>query len=245
MAWPDSQVDSQLHETFSALINRRAAGEPMAYIIGEQGFWDIVLHVTSDVLIPRPETELLVELALEYCKPSYRLAELGTGSGAISCAIANSREDVSIIASDQSEAALCVAKANASRLGLSTITFAQGNWFAALPEERFDIIITNPPYIAQGDQHLQEGDLRFEPMSALASGVDGLDDIRHIIKTAPMFLTQRGLLLVEHGFDQASAIKAILREHGFRQVKVHQDLAGLDRVTMALSPLSSPGAVFG
>ena len=219
-------------ERFDALIARCAAGEPVAYLIGRRGFWKFDLAVDTATLIPRPETELLVELALARLssEASLRVADLGTGSGAIALALAHERPRAQVVATDASTGALAVARANAQALGLANIEFRHGDWFVPLAGERFDLIASNPPYIADDDPHLQ--DLRFEPGSALASGADGLDAIRAIARDAPAHLVPGGWLLLEHGWEQGAAVRGLLSAAGFTRVGTERDLEGRDRVTL-------------
>lgn len=218
-------------ERFEALVRRRAGGEPIAYIVGRRDFWSLPLEVTPATLIPRPETELLVELAIERLPQGGRVVDLGTGSGAIALAIAKERPDAIVVAVDASEAALDVAKRNAQTLGLERIAFHLGDWFAPLSGERFHVVVSNPPYIEDEDSHLAQGDLRFEPRTALASGQDGLDDIRRIVAEAAGYLDPAGWLLVEHGWNQGAAVREIYRAAGFMDVFTACDLEGRDRVT--------------
>lgn len=219
---------------FHRLIERRLAGEPVAYLLGRRGFWRFDLAVTPATLIPRPETERLVELALDRLEENVplRVADLGTGTGAIALAIAFERPLAHVMATDASSAALAVARSNADALGLSRVAFREGDWFGPLAGERFDLIASNPPYIADDDAHLQQGDLRFEPASALASGADGLDDIRRIAADAPSHLEAGGWLLVEHGWDQGATVRGIFERAGFEQVETVQDWEQRDRVTL-------------
>lgn len=219
---------------FDELIARREAGEPVAYLTGSRGFWTLDLEVTPDTLIPRPETELLVELALARIPhgAASRIADLGTGSGAIGLAIASERPSAGVVATDASEAALAVAGRNAQRNDIGNIEFRHGSWYAPLAGERFDLIASNPPYIEEGDPHLVEGDLRFEPMTALASGEDGLDDLRTLVSAAPSRLVVGGWLLVEHGWEQGDAVRALFANAGFSDVETIRDLEGRDRVTL-------------
>lgn len=231
---PDSaQVDK-----FLELVGARRRGEPIAYLIGKRGFWTLDLTVTPDVLIPRPETELLVELALERIPPDaeFQLADLGTGSGAIALAIASERPRSHVLATDASTAALAIAKGNAQRLGINNIEYSEGDWCAALGSRVFEMIISNPPYIAADDAHLAQGDLRFEPASALASGADGLDAIRQIIDATPRHLASGGWLLLEHGFDQGESVRSLLGRRGLIEVQSWQDLAGHDRISGGRQP---------
>lgn len=213
-------------------LDRRVAGEPVAHILGEREFYGRPFRVSSATLIPRPETELLVELALHQLTGARQPAilDLGTGSGAIAVSIALELLHARVTAVDFSPAALEVAQANALALG-AQIEFHAGSWFAPLGRERFDCIVSNPPYIAEADPHLRQGDLRFEPITALASGVDGLDDICHIIHSAPAHLEAGGWLLLEHGYDQAEAVRALLDDAGFLGVQSWRDLAGIERVS--------------
>ena len=231
LTWPKATYHKNIVRVFNALVEKRVKGAPMAYLVGEKAFWDITLYVNDAVLIPRPETELLVELALSSCFKGCSILELGTGSGAISCAIAKTRSDVFITATDKSQPALLVAMKNAERLGTSNITFCEGHWFCALPAQKFDMIISNPPYIVENDPHLSSGDLRCEPSMALISGRDGLDALREIITHARHYLKPGGKLLLEHGYDQAARVKDLLLLQGFCDITTHRDLAGHERVT--------------
>ncbi|WP_182267296.1 peptide chain release factor N(5)-glutamine methyltransferase [Stenotrophomonas maltophilia] len=225
---------------FEALLARRVAGEPVAYLTGRRGFWTLDLEVDPATLIPRPETELLVELALERLPPdqSLQLADLGTGSGAIALALASERPQAQVLATDASPGALAVAARNAARHELRNVRFAEGghDWYAPLQGARFDLIASNPPYIASDDPHLAQGDLRFEPATALASGVDGLDDIRRIVDGGQAHLLPGGWLLIEHGWDQGAAIRALFDAAGFAEVQTVQDLEQRDRITLGRRP---------
>ena len=234
----DDPLPVEAARTFDALVERRARGEPVAYLTGRRGFWSLELEVGPSVLIPRPETELLVELALQRIAPGQaaRVADLGTGSGAIALAIAHERPDVEVFAVDASADALTVARRNARRLALGNVAFRQGDWFAPLAGERFDLVASNPPYIAARDPHLGEGDLRFEPAQALASGLDGLDAIRCIVRDAPAHLRPGGWLLLEHGLEQGEAVRALLREHGFVDIATRRDLEHRERVSFGRTP---------
>jgi release factor glutamine methyltransferase len=213
------------------LFLRRRAGEPVAYLTGEREFYGLAFRVTPDVLIPRPETELLVELALARLpNRAGRVLDLGTGSGAIAVALAHAAPDAELVATDASAAALEVARENARRYGAS-IRFTRGDWFAGLAGERFDVIVSNPPYVARGDAHLQEGDLRFEPEEALVGGADGLEAIRAIVAGAAAHLVPGGWLLFEHGYDQAERCKSLLAMYGYQEIASWPDLAGVVRVS--------------
>ncbi len=232
-AHADDPIDAADAVRFHSLLVRRAAGEPIAYITGRREFWSLDLAVTPDVLIPRPETELLVELALRRISQSAQtdIADLGTGSGAVALAIAHERPRAAVLATDISVAALAVARANAQHLDLDNVQFMQSDWCAALDKRRFDVIVSNPPYIAESDVHLSRGDLRFEPRAALASGSDGLDAIYAIVRDAPMFLKPGGWLLFEHGHDQGAAVRELLGKSGFVEVFTAPDLAGRERAS--------------
>jgi len=237
-AWPEHEADATQIVQFGRLVEARVRGEPVAYLIGHRGFWTFDLEVSAFVLIPRPETELLVELALERLPrdAASRVADLGTGSGAIALALASERPHAQVLATDASADALALARANAERLGLRHVEFAQGDWCAALDGAVFDMIVSNPPYIADGDAHLSEGDLRFEPASALSSGIDGLDAIRAIAVQAPAHLADGGWLLLEHGWNQAAAVRALLEASGYREVVSVRDTAQHERVTLGRRP---------
>jgi len=231
-------IDPAEQAAFDALLRRRIAGEPVAYLLGRRGFWTLDLAVSPDTLIPRPETERLVELALERLPEGtpLRVADLGTGSGAIALALATERPQARVLATDMSAGALAVAADNARRHALGNVEFRQGSWHAPLAGERFDLIASNPPYIASDDPHLERGDLRFEPASALASGADGLDDIRVIIAGAVAHLLPGGWLLLEHGWDQGPAIRALLAAAGLVEVDTVVDLEQRDRVSLGRRP---------
>jgi release factor glutamine methyltransferase len=234
MTWPEKFINEEAEKIFFAVIEQRKQGEPIAYLIGHKEFWSLDLIVTKDVLIPRPETELLVELALKLIEKKHAvIADLGTGSGAIALALAHERPDWEIHAIDISEAALNVAKQNASKLKLTNIIFHQGDFCQALPEKKFDAILSNPPYVAENDPHLSQGDLRFEPKSALQSGEKGLQDLYRIIHDARPFLKEGGWLMVEHGSDQGVQVASFFVKGGYNNPQQYKDLAGLDRVLIA------------
>jgi release factor glutamine methyltransferase len=232
--WPERTTTQKHTSAFQALLARRETGEPIAHIIGEREFWDMSLRVSADTLIPRPETETLVELALARIPidASWQIADLGTGSGAIALAIARERPRCQITATDISPAALTVAQDNATRLDVKNITFSEGRWCAALGDAHFEMIVSNPPYIHPADPHLRQGDLRFEPPGALQSGPDGLADIRAICREARQHLRAPGWLLLEHGYDQGRAVPAILQALGYQQLQTEKDLAQHDRVSL-------------
>ena len=214
----------------AALVARRQAGEPIAYIVGQREFFGLPFQVNPAVLIPRPDTELIVELALERLAPRARLLDMGTGSGAIAVAVAHTRPDAAVTALDVSEEALAVARANAATNG-AQVRFLRSDWFAALNGEVFDLIASNPPYIAAGDEHLAQGDLRFEPSGALTDFADGLAALRTIVDDAPAHLVGGGWLLLEHGYDQAAAVRTLLRDAGYTEVQSWRDLGGIERVS--------------
>lgn len=232
--WPERELSAEQLGILEPLLARREAGEPVAHILGRREFWSLELAVTVDTLIPRPETELLVEAALERIPPdaAWQIADLGTGSGAIALAIASERPNCRITAVERSPAALEVARQNAERLAIPNVRFLPGSWFEPLTGQRFELIVSNPPYIPRLDPHLSEGDVRFEPMTALAAGEDGLDDIRHLVANAPLFLQSPGWLLLEHGYDQGEAVTTLLREAGYAEVADLPDLQGHGRVAV-------------
>jgi release factor glutamine methyltransferase len=219
----------------SALLQRRHDGEPVAYIIGHREFFGLDFETTPAVLIPRPDTELLVELALARLAPRGKALDMGTGSGAIAVAVAHSRPDAAVTALDVSEAALAVAARNALR-NSATVRFLHSDWYSAVEGERFDLIVSNPPYIADGDRHLAEGDLRFEPSGALTDFADGLSALRTIVAGAPARLAPGCWLLMEHGYDQAAAVRGLLLAAGYTDVQSWQDLAGIERVSGGRRP---------
>lgn len=233
-AHADDPVPGDSLASFLALLQLRMAGEPVAYLTGSRGFWTLDLEVTSATLVPRPETELLVELALARIpvEVPMRVADLGTGSGAIALSIASERRQARVIATDASTAALEVAQRNALRNGITNIEFRCGDWFVPVQGERFDLIASNPPYIAESDPHLGEGDLRFEPDAALSSGADGLDAIRTIVGHATAHLDAGGWLLLEHGWNQGDAVRTLLLGAGFIEAETVRDLENRDRVSL-------------
>ena len=229
IAHAEQSVDSAKALAARVWFSRRLAGEPIAHILGVREFYGLALQVTADVLIPRPETELLVELALGRAGPGARVLELGTGSGAVAVALWSKRPDLKITASDISEEALEIARRNADAHG-ADIDFVRSNWFEAIGPEPFDLIASNPPYVAEGDPHLKQGDLRFEPRLALLGGGDGLACLRAIAAQARYHLRTGGRLLLEHGCDQGERCVALVREIGYAEVADSRDLAGLPRV---------------
>lgn len=231
--WPERELEAEQLERYQAAIVRRQAGEPVAYILGQQGFWSLDLEVASHTLIPRPDTELLVEtvLALLPATPA-ALLDLGTGTGAIALALASERPAWRLTGVDRVPDAVALAERNRARLNLNNASFIASHWFSALAGQRYQLIVSNPPYIVADDRHLAEGDVRFEPISALVAGADGLDDIRLIIAQAPEYLEAGGWLLLEHGFDQAAAVRELLSARGFSAVESRRDLGGHERISL-------------
>lgn len=233
--WPEKEISQPLEAKFRALLEQRVEGQPIAYLIGSRGFWSMDLQVSKDTLIPRPETELLVELALGLQLPKNSDGlDLGTGTGAIALALASERPDMNFVAVDSQSGAVSLANKNCQALGLANVEIFQSDWFDSvqLTEDQFDLIVSNPPYISATDPHLQQGDVRFEPNTALVSGIDGLDDLKKIIAKSPFYLKPNGWLLLEHGFDQGSAVARLMSEAGFQKVVTHQDYNLIDRVTL-------------
>ncbi len=236
--WPEQVLSPAERSYFESVLERRVMGEPVAYILGTRDFWTLTLRVNRHVLIPRPETELLVETALALiASPDARIADLGTGSGAIALAIASERPAWKVIATDMSASALSVASDNASVLNIANVEFRQGSWCEALPPQRFDLIASNPPYIDSADAHLTQGDLRFEPRSALVAADDGLADIRALCAQAPDYLKPGGWLLLEHGWTQGQAVAALMQSSGLESVQTIKDLNDNDRVTQGRKAL--------
>jgi release factor glutamine methyltransferase len=221
---------------FRALVGQRAGGTPVAYLLGRREFWSMPLFVTADVLIPRPETELLVQTALDFipAAAAWRIADLGTGSGAVALALARERPNCEVHATDISPAALAVAARNVEAFAPGRVLLHEGSWLLPL-KGRFRVIVSNPPYVAEGDPHLQQGDCRFEPAAALSPGPDGLAALRRIARDALPFLKPGGLLALEHGFDQGSAVRSVLEGLGYERVRTQKDLAGVERVTGGIS----------
>jgi release factor glutamine methyltransferase len=239
-AHADDNVAEQDQKAFFELLHKRRAGEPIAYLLGSRGFWNFELKVNRHTLIPRPETELLVELALQQLpiESALNVLDMGTGTGAIAIAIASERPRTKIMALDASQETLNVAAENVAALDIKNIELIKSDWFSSVPEHlRFNLIVSNPPYISQRDPHLSQGDLRYEPISALASGEDGLDAIRIIVKHAPHYLLPSAGLVIEHGWDQSDAVRTMFSQAGFVDIETVQDLEQRDRVTFGQRPL--------
>ena len=237
-AHPEKTLDARALEAFWVLVAARRRGEPIAYLTSKREFWSLELKVTPATLIPRHETELLVELALQRIPPDagWKILDLGTGSGAIALALAHERPRCRIVATDRSVTALAVAEENAARLRIANVEFLEGDWFMPVAERRFQIIVSNPPYVPERDPHLDAGDLRYEPRTALTAGPQGLDDLRRIVGAASGHLEPGGWLLLEHGHDQGEAVRALLAARGFEGAATFKDLAGQDRVSGGLWP---------
>lgn len=233
IAHADALLGADRKRVFDALIVRRVAGEPVAYITGQREFFSLEFKVTRATLIPRPETELLVQLALEDIQPDQpcRVLDLGTGSGCVAISIARHRPLARVMATDVSPDALALARENARALDVHNVEFAAGEWFGAVGDRRFDLIVSNPPYVADGDPHLAHGDVRFEPRAALVAGADGLDAIRVIVAHGASHLAPGGRLIFEHGFDQAASCRELLQAAGFGPISSWKDLAGNERVS--------------
>lgn len=230
-AWPEREISPDQQAAFQCLVQRRVQGEPIAYLLGEKPFWDMRLKVTKDTLIPRPETELLVEKILEKYPASNRLSllDIGTGSGAIALAIARERPLWQVTALDISVQALAVARENALKYQVENLRFIRSDVFSAV-HERFHIIVSNPPYIKEKDEHLSQGDVRFEPLLALVSGTEGLTMITRIIREAPAFLFPQGLLAIEHGYDQAVQVRQLFAHYHYAAIESFLDLVGIERL---------------
>jgi release factor glutamine methyltransferase len=233
IAHQNDALEAIIHAAYKALINRRINGEPIAYILGYREFYGLKLKVTPDTLIPRPDTETLVEAALAKAplQINLNICDLGTGTGAIALAIAKYRPQAHLTAVDASQAALNIAIENAQNLKITNVKFILSDWFGSLKDQKFDVIVSNPPYIEQNDVHLSQGDLPWEPISALVAGQDGLSDIRTIIQNAPQHLNPHGWLMLEHGYNQAGRVADLMKLAGFSEISHAQDLAGIARVT--------------
>ncbi len=230
-AFPERAMPTHDARRLAGFVRRRRRGEPLAYIVGRREFWSLTLRVDPRVLVPRPETECLVEAALARIGDIATVLDLGTGSGAIALAVAASRPNARVVGVDRDSGCVDAARENAARLGLNA-TFRRSDWFSALdPSERFEVVVANPPYVAEGDPHLAEDGLRFEPRDALVAGADGLAALRRILAAAPSHLARGGWLCIEHGHDQEVAVRDLFVAHGFRDIETTPDLAGIPRVT--------------
>ncbi len=230
--WPEKALTQKQQTELLALLELRKRGHPIAHLTGQRGFWTLNLQINKHTLIPRPDTELLVEKALEKITDDIWVSDLGTGSGAIVLALASERPQTHFFACDYSPQALNIAMANAKQNQIDNVCFWRGDWLAAIASNSLDIIVSNPPYIEQDDPHMQQGDVKFEPKQALVSGCDGLDDVRLIVEQAAICLRQQGWLLLEHGHQQAQSVAAIMQGQGFNNVTSYQDYGGNDRVTI-------------
>lgn len=237
-AWPEFEVTDEIVTRFQSYISRRQAHEPIAYIVGYKEFWSLIFKVTRDTLIPRADTELLVETVLNLMPPSpLTIADIGTGCGAIGCALAKSRPNWRVFGGDVSAEALAVARENAASLAISNIEFRVSDWLTAFSELKFNCIVGNPPYIREYDLHLTRGDVNYEPRLALTAGPRGLECFQIILLQAAKVLIPGGLIAFEHGYDQGAAVRALLEQAGYYDVTTKQDLAGLERVTYGCSPV--------
>lgn len=239
IAHESDDVAADIQYEFNTLMKRRIGGEPIAYILGNREFYGLNLAVTPATLIPRPDTEILVDIALEKIQVNQpaQVLDLGTGTGAIALAIAQQRPQAQVTGVDASKAALEVAISNSQQLHIANSHFILSDWFNNLNDTRFDVIVSNPPYIEEADAHLKQGDLRFEPISALASGADGLDDIRRIIDGCLIHLKPQGWLMFEHGYNQAEIVRELMAQTGLVAIETFKDLGGNDRVTIGKNPL--------
>lgn len=229
--WPERQLNTEQQAQFLDLLKEREHGRPIAHILGHRGFWSLELEVNDSTLIPRPDTEILVEAALDKCFSDASVLDLGTGTGAIALAIASERLDIEVQAIDFSNSAIALAERNRLKNGINNTRMYQSSWFDAV-SGCFDLIVSNPPYIEADDPHLSQGDVRFEPRSALVSGKDGLDDIRQICLQSPSYLFEGGWLMLEHGWHQADSVSALFHAARFSQVETLKDIAGNDRITI-------------
>ncbi|WP_296593801.1 peptide chain release factor N(5)-glutamine methyltransferase [Methylophaga sp.] len=237
ISYPEQQLTPAQQQSFVSLVEQRQQGIPVAHLTGSRGFWSLDIEVNRHTLIPRPDTELLVSLALEKIRPGMCIADLGTGSGAIALAIKSECHDIWMLATDYSQPALLQAKQNVLKNHLD-VHFVRGQWLDAIQPETLDIIISNPPYIRSDDPHLTNGDLRFEPLTALASGADGLDDIRQLVHQSSRVIKSNGWLMIEHGYDQSQAVQALFQQAGFSEIQAFQDYGQQDRVVIGKRSVS-------
>ncbi|WP_046006611.1 peptide chain release factor N(5)-glutamine methyltransferase [Pseudoalteromonas rubra] len=236
-AWPEAELNAEQQQRFATLVERRQAGEPVAHLTGEREFWSLPLYVNNSTLIPRPDTETLVEQALALpLSAQAKVLDLGTGTGAIVLALASEQPGWQLIGVDFSHDAVALAEKNRQRLGFEHVEIYHSDWFSALADQRFDLIVSNPPYICEQDEHLSQGDVRFEPLSALVAPEQGYADIRHIIEQAQAYLAPDGYLMFEHGYQQAAGVQQIFAQMNYRNILTIKDMAGCDRVTMAQKP---------
>lgn len=237
-AWPDRSLSTEELDAYQQLIEQRKSGQPIAYLTGEREFWSRSFIVSSDVLIPRPDTELLIDIAQQKFTPSqtFSILDLGTGSGAIAITLALEFPNASVTAVDSSTKALAIANKNSQRLNSHQLEFVHSDWFKQVPTQAFDLIVSNPPYICQTDPHLLDGDVRFEPNSALIAMDEGLLDIKNIISNAPEYLKPNGILLFEHGYQQGTPVKSLLESLGFKSIEQFQDIQGHTRATLGKKP---------
>ncbi|ASD67896.1 peptide chain release factor N(5)-glutamine methyltransferase [Pseudoalteromonas piscicida] len=235
--WPEAELSALEQQRFEAYIARRVTGEPVAHITGQREFWSLPLKVNNSTLIPRPDTETLVEHVLTLSMSNdAQVLDLGTGTGAIALALASEYPTWQITAVDASADAVALAKSNQAQLGFDNVTILQSDWFSAVAEQKFDLIVSNPPYIDEADHHLSQGDVRFEPLSALVADDHGYADIFHIIRMAKLHLNSGGYLLLEHGFEQADKIQQFFAEMAYINILTIKDMTGCDRVTLAMLP---------
>jgi len=237
-AWPDRSLSTEELDAYQQLIEQRKSGQPIAYLTGEREFWSRSFIVSPDVLIPRPDTELLIDIAQQKFTPSqaFSILDLGTGSGAIAITLALEFPNASVTAVDSSTKALAIANKNSQRLNSHQLEFVHSDWFKQVPTQAFDLIVSNPPYICQTDPHLLDGDVRFEPNSALIAMDEGLLDIKNIISNAPEYLKPNGILLFEHGYQQGTPVKSLLESLGFKSIEQFQDIQGHTRATLGKKP---------
>ncbi|MFE8072680.1 peptide chain release factor N(5)-glutamine methyltransferase [Marinobacteraceae bacterium S3BR75-40.1] len=235
--WPERQLTPEEQQRFEALAARRMAGEPVAHILERGAFWTLELKVAANTLIPRPETERLVEVVLELDLPDdARILDLGTGTGAIALALAAERPDWQVVATDRDDTIVALARENARLNALERVQFLVSDWFGALASSRYDLIVSNPPYIDPDDPHLAQGDVRFEPDTALVAQDGGLADLRHILQEARHWLTEGGVLAMEHGWDQADDVRTLMEDAGYEQVRLERDYGGRPRLTLGIWP---------